>query len=281
MIWWCLLPIIVHFCVFYSSSNTGFFNFLSVSLSLLFVRLWTYASSSRFRLPLAASTTKITTTTITSLRIHSEQRRFLPLIHSVSLSLLFDAFITCMCVSLCTCLYRENSKTNVVLFDRTIRCWGLFLGGNRMISLSFSLSLLPRCSCFSSYRCSSVCACVFLCGCLMHSSTLSLSLSSNTFFGLFLWRLYNRQWQKTKRENLLFFFLFAFVLLFSFFVLFVYNRRTYIRTNRALISFYPWSQQNLRHGNREDGFEKHSGPSRDKHAFLKERKRIFPFSRFE
>ena len=50
-----------------------------------------------------------------------------------------------------------------------------------VLSLSFLV-----CSCFSSfssYRCSSVCACVFLCGCLMHSSTLSfLSYFSSVFF---------------------------------------------------------------------------------------------------
>ena len=89
----------------------------------------------------------------------------------------------CLCVSLCTCLYRENSKTTVVLFDRTIRsirCWGLFLGGNRMISLSFSLSLLPRCSCFLLID-ALPCVPVYFSVGVSRTHLLSLSLSLSLF----------------------------------------------------------------------------------------------------
>ena len=124
MIWWCLLPIIVHFCVSYSSSRHWIFNFLSVLFSLLFVRLCTYASSSRFRLPLAASTTKnnydhFTADTHRTTKVSSSHPFILSPSLSLSLSLLFDAFITCvsLCMYLCVRVCIEK-KTNECCFVR-------------------------------------------------------------------------------------------------------------------------------------------------------------------
>jgi hypothetical protein len=106
----------------------------------------------------------------------------------------------------------------------------------RSQSLSLSLCFFSP---FYSYRCSSVCVCVCVCVFLwVYYARLYIFLEC--FLHSCLHSVLCDRLTKRKKKNVLLLFLHLYVFFFSFFSLFVYNNRTYVRTNRESIFHYEW-----------------------------------------